>query len=139
MLPLRLPTSHAAANSCHSGHIAHSSAPNASPRSFQSQLVLPGWAISMSFLKLCRLYCLGTVERGGAGIGCTEFTHLLALLEVIAAVGPQHVGEVAHQSVVLLGLVTGPVGHVVLIVVEPFRYPVVLFPGRAIRRDRIEA
>src|SRR5215213_1514045 len=42
-----------------------------------------------SVVKLRRLYSFRAVEGGGAWIGSAELAHLLAVLEIIAAVGPQ--------------------------------------------------
>jgi hypothetical protein len=44
-----------------------------------------------------RLDGLGLVEQGGTGVLGPDLPHLLPVLEVIAAVGPQDVREVAHQ------------------------------------------
>jgi len=89
---------------------------------------------------LGRLERLGPVEQRLAGILGAEPADLLALLEVVAAVAPEHVGEVVHQRVVLLGLMARVVGHVVArVVAEPLGHRVVLLPRPVAARRRIEA
>ena len=83
---------------------------------------------------------LGGVEDRVAGVGGADPADVVAVLEVVAAVGPQHVREVVHQRVVLLGLVAVAVGDVVLgVLLEPLGGLVELLPGRVVRRRRVEA
>ena len=83
---------------------------------------------------------LGRVEDRLTGVGGAQPADGVAVLEVVAAVGPQHVREVVHQRVVLLGLVAVAVGDVVLrVLLEPLGGLVELLPGRVVRRRRVEA
>ena len=71
-------------------------------------------------------------SRAGTGRGsrAPRRPDLLAVVEVVAAVGPQHVAEVVHQGVVLPGLVAGAVRDVRRrVLVEPLGDPEVLLPG----------
>ena len=87
-----------------------------------------------------RLDRLGGVEHRVAGVGGAHPADVVAVLEVVAAVGPQHVREVVHQRVVLLGLVAVAVGDVLLgVLLEPLGGLVELLPGRVVRRRRVEA
>ena len=90
---------------------------------------------SLRYMSAASIASVG-VEQRLAGVVGAEAPDVVAVVEVVAAVGPQHVGEVVHQRVVLLGLVARavrdrPSG---LFSLSHFGRLVVLLPRRVVVR-----
>src|SRR5215203_4679352 len=85
----------------------------------------------------CSLQCLRLIQRARAWTRSPQAADLI-VVEVVAAVGPQDVGEVAHERVVLPGLMARTVWDFGLVRLEPPADLVVLLPRRRGRRRRVE-
>ncbi len=82
------------------------------------------------FVKLGRLNGLRLIQFAGTGFGSTEQTGFQVILEKLAAVSPENVGEVGHQRIVLLGLMTRAVRDIGFgIFIKPVSNLIILFPS----------